>query len=76
MDIGEQIFDTCMSHGKPLAFVSVFVVAFSAGALLFAGLWALAAMCGFVSMAAVLPGAVGCGIGCAIVPAFVCAKEA
>ena len=76
MGIGEQLFDACMSHGKLVAFVSIFLVAFAAGALLFVALWSLAAMCGFVALAAVWPGALGCGIGCAIIPATTCAVEA
>ena len=76
MGIGEKTFDACMSHGKLLAFASVFVATFIAGALLFVALWSLAAACGFVPIAAVWPGAIGCGIGCGIVPATTCAVEA
>ena len=76
MSIGEKMFNAALDHGKPLAFVCVFVAAFVAGALLFALLWSIASAIGLVPMAAVWPGAIGCGIGCAIVPASVCAWHA
>ena len=69
----DKIADFVMSRGKAWAFCSAFSLVFVVASVMFLGIYAPFVVFGSSTWSAAISGAVGCGIGSALVNATACA---